>query len=196
MGTLKRPAAGWFFVLGAVCGASAAALWHAAPAPSSLAAEPSPPSAASQMAALAAEIETIKGKLPDQAHAMQDVGYHYTNLYFAGHEAHWDLASFYLSETKSHLRWAVRIIPKRKDNAGREIDLEAILQSLENSPLKELSDAIAAHDSDAFAAAYRTTLEACYACHKAADKPFLRPQMPETPATSIIQFAPHADWPK
>jgi hypothetical protein len=145
---------------------------------------------------LAAELETIKGKLPDQSHAMQDVGYHFSNLWFAGRQQHWELANFYWSETRSHLRWAVRIIPKRKDTAGREIDLEAILQALENSPLKQLQDAITAKDKNAFETAYRSTLEGCFACHKASDKPFIRPQIPGAPETPIVNFDPKADWPK
>ena len=84
------------------------------------------------MATLAAEIETIKGKLTDQSHVMQDVSYHFSNLWFAGQHENWDLANFYASETKSHLHWAVRVIPVRKDNAGREVDLLPILQGMEN----------------------------------------------------------------
>jgi hypothetical protein len=148
------------------------------------------------LAALAAEIETIKGKLPDQAHAMQDVGYHYSNLWFAGQKEHWELANFYWLETRSHLRWAVRIIPIRKDNAGREIDLPAILQAFENTPLKQLEDSIKAKDKKKFDEAYRFTMETCYACHKASDKPFIRLQIPTQPETPIINFDPQADWPR
>jgi hypothetical protein len=151
---------------------------------------------APDLAALAAEIETIKSKLPDQAHAMQDVGYHFTNLWFAGKEEHWDLATFYWTETRSHLRWAVRIIPVRKDNAGREVDLQAVLQAFENTPLKQLEDSIKAKDRTEFENAYRFTLETCYACHKAADKPFIHPQIPAQPEVQIINFDPKADWPK
>jgi len=50
---------------------------------------------------------------------MADVGAHFTNLWFAGDHANWPLAQFCLDETKSHLRWAVRIIPKRKDAEKR-----------------------------------------------------------------------------
>ena len=154
------------------------------------------PQATPDIAALAAEIETIKGKLPDQAHAMQDVGYHFTNLWFAGQKEHWDLANFYWAETRSHLRGAVRIIPKRKDNAGQEVDLPRILESLENSPLKQLQEAIVAKDKTAFDKAYRFTVEGCYACHKASDKPFLRPQIPDEPEVHVIGMEPNADWPK
>jgi hypothetical protein len=144
---------------------------------------------------LAAEIEAIKGKLPDQSHAMQDVSYHFSNLWFAAHQENWKLAKFYLDETRSHLRWAVRIIPKRKDNAGQEIDLQSILQAFENSPWRQMDDAITAKDKMEFEKKYRFALETCYACHKAADKPFIHPQIPTRPETPIINFDPSAKWP-
>jgi hypothetical protein len=143
-----------------------------------------------------AEIEAIKGKLPDQAHAMQDVGYHFSNLWFAGKQKHWELANFYWAETRSHLHWAVRIIPVRKDNAGAEIKLVDILEGMENGPLKQLGEAIAARDDAAFEKAYRFSTEACYGCHKASDKPFIRLQIPAQPETPIINFDPNANWPR
>jgi hypothetical protein len=147
-------------------------------------------------ASIVAELETIKGKLTDQSHVMQDVSYHFSNLWFAGEHENWDLANFYASETKSHLRWAVRVIPVRKDNAGRPVELEPILKGMENGPLKDLQDAIAQHDKSAFEKRYRQTMETCYGCHKAADKPFLRPQIPRQPESPIINFDPAADWPR
>jgi hypothetical protein len=148
------------------------------------------------LAAIAGDLEIVKGKVSDQSHAMTDVAMHFSNLWFAGEKENWPLADFFWSETRSHLAWAVRIIPKRKDNAGREIDLPAILQSLENSPLKQLGEAIKAKDRGAFEKAYRFTLEGCYSCHKAADKPYLKPQIPTAPALPIVNFDPQADWPK
>lgn len=145
---------------------------------------------------LKAEIDAIKEKLPDQAHAMQDVGYHFSNLWFAGQKRHWDLANFYWSETRSHLHWAVRIIPVRKDNAGLEIKLVDILEAMENGPLKQLGQAIDSKDPETFEKAYRFSVETCYACHKASDKPFIRVQIPTEPETSIINFDPEAIWPR
>lgn len=145
---------------------------------------------------LQAELEAIRGKLPDQAHAMQDVGYHFSNLWFAGQNQHWELANFYWAETRSHLHWAVRIIPVRKDNAGREIKLVEILEAMENGPLKQLGEAIQAKVLEDFEKAYRFSLETCYACHKASDKPYIRPQIPTQPETSIINFDPNAIWPR
>ncbi len=65
---------------------------------------------------LVARVEALEGLIPDQAHLMADVGDHFTNLWFAGRAENWPLADFYLNETKSHLRRAVRRIPVRKDN--------------------------------------------------------------------------------
>jgi hypothetical protein len=148
------------------------------------------------VAQLSSEIEALKKLLPDQAHAMSDVGYHFSNLWFAGQAGNWPLAEFYWKETKSHLQWAVRIKPLRQDNAKRTIELTKILESLENGPLKQLGEAIAATDGQKFAAAYKFTVEGCYACHKASDKPYLRPQIPQHPESQMISADISAAWPK
>jgi hypothetical protein len=155
-----------------------------------------PKTKAPDLATVAADVEVLKGKATDQSHVMQDVAYHFTNLWFAGQHENWDLANFYWSEAISHLRWAVRVIPIRKDNAGREVKLADVLQAVENSPLKQLGVAIKAKDKPAFEKAYRFTLEGCYSCHKAVDKPYLHPQVPTEPEVQIINFDPKADWPK
>jgi len=142
------------------------------------------------------DVVTLKEKAADQAHAMMDVDYHFSNLWFAAKAGNWPLAEFYWKETVSHLRWAVRIIPVRKDNAGQEIKLPEILQSIEQSPFMQVGKTIKEKDIEKFKIAYRYTLEGCYGCHKAADKPYLRPQIPDRPASSIINFDPNATWPK
>jgi hypothetical protein len=179
-------------VVGAALGAAAHSLLSSK-LPRAVAQESTSPA---NLSDVVKEIKSIADKVPDQSHAMQDVSYHFANLWFAGQHENWDLAHFYWSETRSHLRWAARIIPIRKDNAGREVDVQTILQAFENGVLKTLEDSINAKNPTTFDANYRATLEGCYACHKAADKPFLRPQVPEHPETPIINFDPQADWPK
>ena len=144
---------------------------------------------------LAAEVKALKELMPDQAHIMADVGYHFTNLWFAGKAENWPLADFYLGETKSHLRWAVRAKPIRKDNSGREINLPGILEAFENSQLTQLKQAVDRKDNAAFKAVYKECLTLCFACHKASDKPYLRPQIPAQAEAGIINFDPKADWP-
>ena len=142
-----------------------------------------------------AKIKALEALVPDQAHIMADVGEHFTNLWFAGRAENWPLADFYLGETKSHLRWAVRRIPVRKDSAGRDIDLTRILEAFENSQLTELKQAVDRKDRSQFEAVYKVSLTVCYSCHKAADKPYLRPRIPAEPASRIMNFDPRADWP-
>ena len=142
------------------------------------------------------EVERLKKIVPDQAHAMADVDYHFSNLWFAGKAKNWPLAEFYWKESLSHLRWAVRIIPVRKDNAGKEVKLEDILQSIENASHLKMGDVIEQKDVSKFEPTYRGLIEACYACHKAADKPYLHVGIPERPASAMMNFDPKADWPK
>lgn len=144
---------------------------------------------------LAVRVKALEDLIPDQAHIMADVADHFTNLWFAGKTENWPLADFYLGETRSHLRWAVRRIPVRKDNAGHDVKLGDILQAFENGPLKQLKSTIDTWDRPAFERIYAQTLTGCYACHKASDKPFLRPRVPGQPASPIMNFDPKADWP-
>lgn len=137
---------------------------------------------------LAAEVALLKNKEADQAHVMMDVSFHFGNLWFAGQKKNWPLAEFYLGETKSHLRWAVRIKPLRQDSAKQTIKLGDILEALENTPFKDLHTAIQAKDSAAFEKAYKVTLEGCYACHKATEKPYLRPGIPTRAPEAVLQF--------
>jgi hypothetical protein len=102
---------------------------------------------------------------------MADVGYHFSNLWFAEQAGNWPLVDFYFKEIRSHLQWAVRIKPVRQDNAKQTIDLVKILESLENSPLKNMQQAIAEKSDAKFVAAYKFTIEGCYACHKALPQP-------------------------
>lgn len=150
----------------------------------------------SDVAALKAEFEALKRLVPSQSHAMADVDYHFSNLWFAAQNANWPLADFYLNETKSHLNWAVRIRPVRKLSSGQEFDLRPMLQGVENASLAQLKTAVGKQDLNAFEAAYRQTITECYACHKLAEKPYLRPRIPESPATRMINLGPNANWPK
>ena len=157
-----------------------------APAPAT---PPVTQDAGAEIAALKKEIELIKGKLPDQSHAMKDVAYHFTNLWFAGQKQNWPLAKFYLDETRSHLKWAVRIIPVRKVN-GADLDLKAMLDGIDQTSLASLQKTIDAKNQADFSTAYQQTLNACYSCHAATGKPFLRLHLPEQPEARIIDFSP------
>ncbi len=165
-----------------------------APAPAA-ATRAQAPASSENHAALEPRIKALEALLPSQSHMMADVGDHFANLWFAGTAGNWPLADFYLAETRSHLHWAVRRIPVRKDNKGRDINLVGILEAFENSQLKELKRTIDGKDAAGFERMYRESLTMCYSCHKAVDKPYLKPRIPAEPPSRIINFDPKADWP-
>jgi hypothetical protein len=149
-----------------------------------------PADVAADVAALKADVARLQGIVPDQSHAMKDVAYHFANLWFAAQHKNWPLAEFYWAETRSHLRWAVRIRPVRKDPQGKELRLADLLDSIEQTALEAVHTTIQEQNSVHFPAAYQQMLASCYACHVAAGKPFLRLQIPQQPEVPIIRFEP------
>ena len=136
--------------------------------------------------AMRAEIDALKRQLPDQAHVMAEVDYHFSSLWFAARNANWPLAAFYLGEMRSHLNWAVRMRPVRKLSSGADLELRPILQGVESAGLAQIKAAIEQHDQRAFDRAYRGAIAQCYGCHAAAEKPYLRPRIPDSPGARMI----------
>jgi hypothetical protein len=81
--------------------------------------------------------QTVRAAVEIAAASMAQVdgvGYHFANLSFAAERKNWPLADFYLAETRSHLRWAVRIIPVRKTRTGHDVELQGILEIINLDP--------------------------------------------------------------
>jgi hypothetical protein len=83
----------------------------------------------------------------------------------------------------------VRVIPVRKTSSG-ELDLRVILDGLDRTVFSDLQKAVESPDARGFPALYRTSLVGCYSCHQAAEKPYLRPRIPEQPEVRILSWAP------
>ncbi|MDB5291752.1 MAG: hypothetical protein JWL69_2993 [Phycisphaerales bacterium] len=145
-----------------------------------------------QVEQLQEQLKRMEGLVPDQAAVMTHVAYHFTNVYVAVQKENWPLADFYLGETMNNIKWAVRTKPIRKNPQGQDIDLAGIAQSIENTQFKELQQAIAARDKGRAEKAYEVTLAACYACHTASGKPYLKPHTPTEAEVRIINFEPEA----
>lgn len=70
---------------------------------------------------------------------------------------------------------------------------------MDNTPgvmLPALKTAIEKQDFGSFTNAYQQTIEGCYTCHKASEKPFTRLQIPTQPPEHIINLDPNAKWPE
>jgi hypothetical protein len=142
------------------------------------------------------DVAHLKDVVPSQSHAMMDVSFHWTNLWFAAQKRNWPLAQFYFDESRQHIQWTIRIRPIRKDADGKDVDLKGIFDGIDTSSLDAVKQAIARKDLPTFTAAYKTMLESCYSCHKASSKPYLRPMVPTAPASTAINFDPNATWPQ
>jgi hypothetical protein len=146
--------------------------------------------------ALTAEVTRLRGVAPSASVAMADVGFHWSNLWFAGKAGNWPLANYYYSEARNHIRWLIRINPMPKGPTGELVDLQGIFDGLDTSVLKDVKDVIDKKDGARFEAVYRQALEGCYSCHKSVGRPYLRPQIPATVPQPIVNLDPTASWPK
>lgn len=149
------------------------------------------PNLAQQVADLKASNDQLRTLIPSQSHAMTDVAYHFTNLWFAGQHQNWPLAQFYFNESRSHIAWAVRIVPVRKTSGG-ELRLQEMFDAFDKTLLADLKKQIADKNGKQFKVAYRAALDGCNACHTAAEKPFLHIVVPDKPEVHIVDFAPAA----
>jgi len=143
-------------------------------------------SAPSDIDVLKDQLEALQRQLPDQAHVMTDVDYHFSSLWFAAQHGNWPLAEFYLGETRSHLTWAVRVRPVRKLASGADLELPPILLAVQAAGMADLKAAVDKRDRQAFERAYRGMMAQCYSCHVAAEKPYLRLHIPEAPGARMI----------
>lgn len=147
------------------------------------------------LVALNNDVAHLKDIIPSNSHLMQDVGFHYNNLWFAGQKKNWPLATFYYDETRSHIRWLLRKSPTVKTKDGEVVNLQGIFDGIDTSSMAMLKKTIEDKNLAEFTAAYKLMLESCYSCHKSVGRPYLRPMIPTTPPQSIINYNADVSWP-
>jgi hypothetical protein len=180
----------WMLALGIVIGLVLSNLMHFLNQPTNVMAQEAAKNPAADLTEMQADIAHLKEVVPSQSHTMTDVGYQFANLWFAGKRQNWPLAEFFLNESRQHIVWTIRIRPVRKDPAGNPVDIKAIFDTISNGPLKDLAQSIQNKNEAQFSNSYKQMLTACYSCHLASGKPFLRPVVPQSPPQTIISFGP------
>ena len=142
--------------------------------------------------ALNNDVARLKSIVPSNSHIMEDVSFHYSNLWFAGQKKNWPLATFYYNETRNHIRWLITKSPTTKTPDGEVVNLQGIFDGIDTSSLAMLKKSIDDKNFEGFNTNYKLMLDSCYSCHKSAGRPYLRPQIPTTPPQSIINYTPEA----
>jgi len=146
---------------------------------------------------LSAEVARVEGLLANQSHVMADVSFQFSNLWFAGKQKNWPLANYFYNETRTRLRWVVRINPTVLDPDRNPVDIQGIFDAIDKDVWSLIKTAIDKKDEAGFEDAYKLGLDkGCYACHKSVGRPYLRPQVPIAPPQTIITFDPNAKWPE
>lgn len=141
-------------------------------------------------ATLEARIKHLEALSPGQGTLMSGVAYHFGNLWFALDHENWPLADFYLHECRESMEQAVEAMPVRKLSTGEELNIRGIAEALDNTQFAALESAIDGKQKNRAVAAYRDTIIVCHSCHQAAEKPFLRVQIPDRTPSPVIDFRP------
>jgi hypothetical protein len=173
-----------------------ALLPHTRPIVQNVSAEQARRGPAPTIESLEADVTQLKALVPSNSHIMMDVQFHWTNLWFAGRRRNWPLAQYFFNETRGHIIWLMRKSPTVKGPDGNDVDIKSIFDSIDTSSLAAVKTAIDKQDPVQFAATYKTMLESCYACHKSAGRPYLRPMIPQTQVQSLLNMDPNAAWPQ
>ena len=142
--------------------------------------------------AVADDVARLKSLVPSNSHIMEDVSFHYSNLWFAGQKKNWPLAMFYYNETRNHIRWLITKSPTTKTPDGDVVNLQGIFDGLDTSSLATLKKSIEDKNSEEFTSAYKLMLDGCYSCHKSAGRPYLHLAIPTVPPQSIVSYNPEA----
>ena len=148
------------------------------------------------MQSLPEEVARLKALVPSNSHIMMDVQFQWMNLWFAAQKKNWPLAQYFFNESRGHIQWLIRKSPTTRGPDGKDVDLQGIFDGIDTSSLAAVKTAIEKQDSVQFAAAYRTMMESCYSCHKAAGRPYIRPMIPQTQVQSIMNMDVNATWPQ
>ena len=143
---MSRTAALHLLVVMTVAGAACRQVPAAQPVPD---AQPAT-ATENEIAALKADVEVLKGKAPSASVAMADVGFHWSNLWFAGQSGNWPLAGYYFSEARNHIRWLTRINPMPKGPDGMPVDVKGIFDGIDTSTLAAVKAAIDKKDGKEF----------------------------------------------
>ena len=181
---MNKPAVFVALVLGAIIGGMAVEYWMTRNVPAPAAQQQAPTGAA------AADLAFLKSIVPTQSHSMIDVGYHWTNLWFAADKKNWTLARYLIGEARQSMRWTVLLRPVRQLPDGKTVDVKGIFTAVDMSAFAAVQLAVEDEDQAAFVTAYKSGLEACYTCHVSSGLPYLRPVVPTAPASTLIGFEP------
>jgi len=115
------------------------------------------------------QLRTVEKQFRGLDVTMAEVGYRFTELYFAGQDGNWDYAKYQAEKIDLALRLAVERRPKRKPSA------DAFLK--EDLPV--VQHAVESRDAAEFQRAMERLRSACMKCHNKEKVPYCTVELPE-----------------
>lgn len=106
---------------------------------------------------------------------MAEVGYRFTELYFAGQDRNWPYAEYQLEKLEHTIRLGLERRPKRAASAEEFL----------NSALPAVTDMVKRHDTETFTGAMERLRSECMKCHVAENVPHFTVHLPEHPAAPL-----------
>ncbi len=120
------------------------------------------------VAVLLQMVDSLKVHTPGLGEYMSTISLHTAKLWFAGQAANWKLATYELDELEETIEAAEALHARKND-----IDISAVLQSVRQTQLPMIQQAIDKKSLRAFEQAYRQTLAACNGCHQTVGYEFI-----------------------
>lgn len=123
----------------------------------------------------AEQMRSVETQLRGLDVAMVEIGYRFSELYFAGQDGNWDYAKYQADKVRLALELALERRPKRTASA----------QPFLNEDLPALVQAIEAKDLERYRGAMDRLRTACMKCHVAESVPFFTVQWPDHRVSTI-----------
>jgi hypothetical protein len=122
------------------------------------------------------QLDQLKEQAPGLGDYMSTIQLHAAKLWFAIGASNWDLASYELDKMSETMDEA-RTLHVFKNG----LDISGVLQSIQETQIPLMRQAIASKTSSTFTAAYGETLDACNSCHRSAGYGFISIMAPTAP---------------
>jgi len=107
----------------------------------------------------------------------------HVKLWLAGHERNWELAVFAHKEMQQALQTVGTVQPKY-----RNLTTSEMVESMTGEAMRDLENAISAHDVKKFAEAFNDLTDGCNSCHTALNLGFIVIKVPEGEAFPNQEF--------
>ncbi len=114
------------------------------------------------------KFETIADQFGGFSQTMVEVGYRYTELYWAGKDENWEFAAYQIEHIEEAMEAGIQRRPARGRSAGMFMD----------SALAALSEAVEHQDQDMFRQRFEQLATNCNACHAMEEVSFIQVRIP------------------